>query len=214
MTFEISMPKAPANNAKPRGWLNLLKPPLGALSSILFLLVFLYVETHAEISILSIAFMFLLVGYIGLLAYYAVGCVWHFVCFQLFSAASMLLAVAVLALGLLCGRQLTDFAFYYIDLTRLNFAKAHYESLITQQSHEQKQQKILVFDWGSGGLLGTNFFYSLVYDGESLFSLGSQDQNKIGSRLAELHPGATSNHCRTSTRHLTGKFYSVSIVCQ
>jgi hypothetical protein len=49
-----------------------LNAPLCSALIVLLFLVFLYFETHAEIGLLSLIFLVLFVGYVGVLIYFAV----------------------------------------------------------------------------------------------------------------------------------------------
>jgi hypothetical protein len=195
--------------------LALLNAPLCAVAIILLLLLLSYLESHAEIGILSLVLVALFVGYIVTLIYFAVRSI--VACFQrrfLFSIGQ-LAAALILALGLLFGRQLADLSFFSIDYARLLLSRSYFDREVQRQLEVQNAPPLVSFNWGSGGFLATNFFYTLVYDRGAEIALIARDGRVPNdAALAKYIPMITADRCTSRARHLTGYFYTVSTVCQ
>jgi len=206
----------PLAKAKRRtGWHAVLNAPLCAALIVFSLLLFLYVESHAGIGLLSPIFLVLFVGYIGVLIYFAVRSIVSSFQRRFFLSGSQAVAALILALGLLFGRQLTDISFFLIDYARLFVSMSYFDREAQRQLGIQNAPTLASFSWGSGGFLGTNFFYTLVYDQRGEIALiGNDGRRPSDTALAKNNPILTADRCTSRARHLTGYFYSVSTVCQ
>ena len=197
------------------GWQAALNAPLCSAVIVLLLPLFLYFETHAEIGFLSLIFLVLFIGYIGVLIYFAVRSIGSGFQRQFFLSSSQAVAALILALGLLFGRQLTDVSFFLIDYGRLFISMSYFDREAQRQLGIQNAPPSASFSWGSGGFLGTNFFYTLVYDrGGEIALIGRDGRRPSDTVLAKNNPIITADRCTSRARHLTGYFYSVSTVCQ
>lgn len=160
----------------------------------------LYFGNHNRGMLAVIAIFATVLSYLGLSGYVIIVSLIRTIRLRIFKSFSLLVCIALLIVTPLGG----PIATYLIDQFRFQGAKSEYLSLAEKEplSHFQ------VFDWGSGGFVSQNNFYYLVFDETGETSNGPINNSKTASD--RLLP---AGRCSGSVTHLSGHFYSVTIVC-
>jgi hypothetical protein len=159
----------------------------------------LYFGNHNKGMLAVIAIFATVLSYLGLSGYVIIVSLVRTIRLHIFKSFSLLVCIILLMVTPLAGPTAT----YLIDQFRFQGAKSEYLSLAKKEplSHFQ------VFDWGSGGFASQNNFYYLVFDETGETSNGPITNSKTAS--ARLLPAS----CSGSVTHLSGYFYSVTVIC-
>jgi hypothetical protein len=112
---------------------------------------------------------------------------------KFFSATAALLAFSMMIFVVGRAQSITEHTFQAIDIVRFSVSQGHYLQIIANRKDQTQR-----FSWGSGGFLGTNFFYTLVYrpDGPA-------------SQVSGKHEG-----CNVKVTRLREHFFVESEICQ
>ena len=110
------------------------------------------------------------------------------------SGFSALLTFSFMAFTASYAQTITKHSFQIMDLIRFSISKNYYLQVVADQ--KEKTQR---FSWGSGGFLGTNFFYTLVYNPGGPYA----------SSTSAKHEG-----CSATVSELRNDFYVESEICQ
>jgi hypothetical protein len=174
--------------------LRFLKPPLLAGLATVLLIVIVYLEQHTDVGILAPVFMISCLIYAGVAVFFIGNFCINILKRKLVPSARMLLAFSVMIVSAMQAQELTAKAFQGIDVVRFCFSQNYYLRIIERQ-RDQTQR----FPWGSGGFLGTNFFYTLIYHPHS-----SSDPPTPVKR----------SDCTETMKKIREDFYIESEVCQ
>lgn len=177
--------------------------------------VFTYLENHfgAWATVPFGAILFLL--YIPLTIAYWIALLVMIVKKRRKSAVSIFVGALVLSIMPLYGRILGDIISYSFDYIRFSYNQRYYLEEAAKRSREDNNQGPVFFDWGSGGFVSTNFFFSLVYDANDTLSMsGAQRLDNWKNAISQQNGVLNSETCRSRVVHLKGRFYSMSTVCQ
>ena len=171
-----------------------LWPPLFAIVSTVLLILIAYVEQHADTGILSPVFVIFCLIYVGLGVFFVAGIFINMLKRKFILATSMLLASSIMTTSIVRAQELTERIFQGIDMLRFAVSRDYY--LQTDASQKDRTQR---FSWGSGGFLGTNFFYTLIYQPQN-----SSDSPALPKR----------KDCRETVSEIRKDFYIGNEVCQ
>jgi hypothetical protein len=160
----------------------------------------LYFGNHNKGLLAVLAIFVAIISYLVLCGYVAIIALIRIFRLSFFKSIPLLVCIALLILTPFGGPK----AEYLIDQFRFYSVKSDYLAL----AQKNPSARFQAFDWGSSGFAGQSNFYYLVFDetGETL------DGPIMNSKSASnrLLPGSS---CSGSITHLSGPFFSVSIVC-
>jgi hypothetical protein len=171
-----------------------LKSPFIAAVATALLFVTAYLEQHLDVGILSLVFMIFCLIYVGLAAIFSVAFLVNIFRRKFISGVAALLAVSMMILAIVRAQTMTEQTFQAIDIARFSVSQDYYLRIVSKQQDQTQR-----FSWGSGGFLGTNFFYTLVYrpDGSSAFSASVKH-----------------DRCNVTVSELQKNFFVESEICQ
>jgi hypothetical protein len=182
-----------------------------ALIFLIFYFFFVYFEHHAGMGALAIAAM-------GIVVLYGVVCIFYV--FALVSSAiqknvgrvfSVLIGLLLLLTLLPFRHSIEEVVFFAIDYYRFKFNESYYTSAVADGSIHN-DPKVIFFSWGSGGFIGTNFFYALAYDESGQIAKESRSQ-EWKDRVSKQFRVLLHQDCSSKIKNLKGHFYSVSTLC-
>lgn len=160
----------------------------------------LYFGDHNKRLLAVISIFVAVILYLGLFGYVIVIAAARIFRLTIFKSVPLLACLVVLLLAPFGGSK----AAYVIDQFRFYSNKSVYLTLAQKDPGSRFQ----IFDWGSSGFAGQSNFYYLVFDETGETSDGPIVNSKnVSTRLLP------SSSCGGSVTHLSGPFYSVSIVC-
>ena len=142
----------------------LLKRPLIAAVATALLLITLYVEQHSDAGFMSLVFVISCLLYVAFAGTIAIAFLVNIAMRKFIHGAAASLALAMMMFAVVWAQPITEQTFHAIDLVRFYVSRNHYRQIVAKQNDQPQR-----FNWGSGGFLATNFFYTLVYrpDGSS-----------------------------------------------
>lgn len=172
----------------------LLKWPIMATLATALLFTILYLEQHAEIGMLSLIFISLSLMYCCFVAFLVIMLIVNVLKRKYILVVMVCLALLTMFAAVARARKITEHTFYAIDLVRFNIFKDYYLSAISDDKDRAHR-----FAWGSGGFLGTNFFYTLLY---------------LPDKSSEIPGISRGQGCSATAIELQKNFYIESEICQ
>lgn len=192
--------------------------PAGLLGfAILFVIstkIFAYVEQHAGIGYLAVIWLILFFVTLFLCLIYSVIATVFLVRRHYTRFLSALSGAIILIGSLAFGRALSAATFSLIDNLRFHVERSHYEKIISDRLRVAAGPALVFIDWGSGGALATNFFYSLVYDPSDQIGFEGPRPAWWTEAASAQYPILFAKNCSSSSYRITGHFFSVTTVCQ
>jgi hypothetical protein len=187
-----------------------------ALLFIIFSKGFSYIEQHAAVGYLAVLWLAVFVMLLSLCIIYASGALF-FLFRKRFKEFAWLLSASIIIIGsLVFGQVITGVSFALIDNFRFYIERSRYEKMVADKATQSSNGLALVFiDWGSGGMLTTNFFYALVYDASDEIEKRNDLRTPRWNEAASAqYPILFEKNCKSSAYRLTEHFFSVTTICQ
>jgi hypothetical protein len=100
-----------------------------------------------------------------------------------------------------------------LDLVRFFSGKWHYDAVIDKLLPAERSTKVVFFNWGVTGFLDAASYYWLVYDESGEIALPDEERSQAWKNRVYPEHGLVDEHCLTSTRRLSGHYYSVVMHC-
>jgi hypothetical protein len=100
-----------------------------------------------------------------------------------------------------------------IELVRLYFNKGYYDAVIAKLPPAERASKVVFFKWGSTGFLDAASYFWLVYDESGEIALPDEERSQVWKDRVYPEHRFLDGHCLTSTRHLSGYYYSMVEHC-
>jgi hypothetical protein len=128
-------------------------------------------------------------------------------------AASLLLAPFIIASPFLL--PILPYENFAFDWLRFVFTKERYAQVIDHMPPAERASRIVFFDWGEAGFVGTsNNEYWLVYDESGEIALPPQKRSRDWQeRTNKKYLSFSDEKCLAKVYRLSGHYYSASVIC-
>jgi hypothetical protein len=126
-------------------------------------------------------------------------------------AAALLLAPFIVVSPFIF--PIAPFEYRALELLRLYLNKGYYDAVIEKTLPAERATKVVFFNWGATGFLDAASYYSLVYDESGEIALPDEERSQAWKDRVYREHRFDSEHCLTSTHHLSGHYYSMVEHC-
>ena len=128
-------------------------------------------------------------------------------------AAALLLAPFMIAAPFLF--PILRYEEFFFDLIRFHFTKGAYVEIVDKLSPAERASRILFFDWGHAGYVGSSGSdYWLVYDESGEIALPEEERSQSWKDRANKEKRYFSDEkCLAEAHRLGGHYYSAAMRC-